>query len=189
VALLDDDIKVTVSGSVPTTLMRLANFTSAIEELQPKGNTVIPAGLLWGWRVISPGEPFTEGSPYGDEKWVKAIVLLTDGENDVNGGRNGHNESAYNAFGFAQSGHLGSTSGSDTKSELDAKTATVCNAIKSNNIYVYTIGFQVSDSTTRNLLRNCATKADMSYNSPTNAQLADIFRDIAIGLGELRITK
>jgi hypothetical protein len=54
---------------------------------------------------------------------------------------------------------------------------------------VYTIGFQVSDSTTRNLLRNCATKADMSYNSPTNAQLADIFRDIAIGLGELRITK
>jgi len=36
---------------------------SSIENLQPKGNTVIPAGLLWGWRVLSPGEPFTEGSP------------------------------------------------------------------------------------------------------------------------------
>ena len=37
---------------------------------------------LWGWRVISPGAPFTEGSAYNDDKFVKAIILLTDGENN-----------------------------------------------------------------------------------------------------------
>jgi len=162
---------------------------SAIEELQPKGNTVIPAGLLWGWRVISPGQPFTEGSPYDDEKWVKAIILLTDGENMVSGGGNGHNESAYNAFGFAQSGHLGNTNGSNAEKTLDAKVATVCNAVKGKNILVYTIGFQINDSTTQNMLKSCATKPDMYYNSPSNDQLAAIFQNIAQGLGDLRIAQ
>ena len=166
---------------------------SAIEELQPKGYTVIPAGLLWGWRAISPTVPFTEGAAYNDEKWVKAIVLLTDGQNEVNGGSNGHNESVYNAFGYAaccgSSGHLGSANGSQAESTLNSKTATVCSAIKAKGILLYTIGFQLSSSTTQNLLKNCATKPDMYYNSPSNEQLAGVFQDIAQGLSELRIAQ
>ena len=167
---------------------------SAIEELQPKGYTVIPAGLLWGWRAISPTEPFTEGKPYDDEKWVKAIVLLTDGENEVRGGSNGsNNNSIYNAFGYAKNGHLGNTSGSNANATLDAKTLDVCEAIKEagtadKRIQLYTIGFQVSTAS-QNLLKACATKTDMFYNSPSNEQLAGIFQDIAQGLGELRIAQ
>jgi hypothetical protein len=71
---------------------------SAIEQLQPKGNTVIPAGELWGWRVLSPGEPHSEGSAYDDEKWVKAVVLVTDGENYVSGRNGNHNGSSYNVW-------------------------------------------------------------------------------------------
>lgn len=93
------------------------------------------------------------------------------------------------AFGFAQSGHLGNTNGSNAEATLDRKTATVCNAIKGKKILLYTIGFRITDSTTQNLLRNCATKTDMYYNSPSNDQLAAIFQDIAQGLGELRIAK
>jgi len=162
---------------------------SAIEDLQPSGSTVIPAGLLWGWRVLSPTEPFTEGAAYDDEKWIKAIVLLTDGENSVNGGSNGHNKSVYNAFGYAAAGHLGSTNGTNAEATLDSKTAAVCSAIKAKGIQIYTIGFQITDSTTKNLLKNCATKTDMYYNSPSNDQLAGIFQDIAQGLGELRIAQ
>lgn len=169
---------------------------SAIEKLQPKGYTVIPAGLLWGWRAISPGEPFTEGKPYDDEKWIKAIVLLTDGDNDVNAGNNGHDKSNYNAFGYAKNGHLGSTNGSNAEATLDSKTLTVCSAIKSasgnaggeEEILLYTIGFQVS-SAAQNLLKSCASKTDMFYNSPSNDQLVGIFQDIAQGLGELRIAQ
>jgi hypothetical protein len=162
---------------------------SAIETLKPNGNTVIPAGLLWGWRVLSPSEPFTEGKPYDAEKWVKAIVLLTDGENFVDGGNGNHNGSSYNAFGYAQEGHLGSTSGSNAESTLNTKLGTVCSGVKAQNILIFTIGFQITDTTTQNLLKNCATKPDMYYNSPSNSQLSSIFQDIAQGLGELRIAQ
>ncbi|ODA66383.1 von Willebrand factor type A domain protein [Methyloligella halotolerans] len=163
---------------------------NAINALNPDGSTVIPAGLLWGWRAISDNAPFTEGAPYDDETWVKAIVLLTDGENSVNGGsnRNGHNHSNYNAFGYAAEGHLGNTSGSNADSTLDQKTLTVCSNIKDKKIRLYTIGFQVSGNV-QTLLRNCATEPDMAYNSPSNSQLAGIFQDIAQGLGELRIAR
>lgn len=184
----------------PSPVMAMTNVQStvvnAINALSANGYTVIPAGLLWGWRLISPGAPFTEGAAYDDEKWVKAVVLLTDGDNDVNAGNNGHNESNYNAFGYAKSGHLGSTNGSNAESTLDSMTLTVCSAIKNvsgnaggeEEVLLYTIGFQVS-SAAQNLLKSCATKPDMFYNSPTNDQLAGIFQDIAQGLSELRIAQ
>lgn len=162
-------------------------MTAAIDALQPSGNTVIPAGLLWGWRVLSPAEPFTEGKGRDDEERVRAIVLLTDGENSVSGGGNGKNKSVYNAFGYARNGHLGRTNGSEAESELNDKTATVCSRVKAEGILIYTIGFKVDDSTTQNMLKNCATRPDMYYNSPSNSELAAIFSDIAQGLSELRI--
>jgi Flp pilus assembly protein TadG len=166
-----------------------STIVSGIDALVANGYTVIPAGLLWGWRVISPGDPFTEGAPYDDEKWVKAMVLLTDGQNDVNAGSNGFNESVYNAFGYAKNGHLGNTNGSNAETTLNNKVSTVCNSIKARGIRLYTIGFQVSGSTITNLLRNCATEPDMYYNSPSNQQLEVVFADIAQGLSELRIAQ
>ncbi len=100
-----------------------STVNDAIDALEAKGSTVIPAGLLWGWRLISPTAPFTEGAAYDDEKWVKAIVLLTDGENDVNQASNGIDKSSYNAFGYAKNGHLGNTSGSNANSTLDNKNS------------------------------------------------------------------
>ncbi len=47
--------------------------------------TITAAGMTWGWRVISPGEPFSinqQGLPiaaYDDVDWEKAIIVLTDG--------------------------------------------------------------------------------------------------------------
>jgi hypothetical protein len=180
----------------PAAITELTNnqstINSAIDALQAKGNTVIPAGLLWGWRVISPTPPFSEGAAYDDEKWQKAIVLLTDGENDVGGGSNGFDKSSYNAFGYAKNGHLGSTSGSNAESTLDSKTLTVCNAIKqvspSNPIQLYTIGLGVT-SASQSVLQSCATEPDMYYNSPTGDQLVSIFQAIAQGLSELRIAQ
>ena len=167
---------------------KLGPVVSAIETLQPSGNTVIPAGLLWGWRVLSPNAPFTEGEAYDENERIKALVLLTDGENSVSGGGNGKNKSVYNAFGYARNGHLGNKNGYGAEDELDSKTLTVCNNIKAKGIKLYTIGFQVNWHT-QDLLRNCASEDDMFYNSPSNEQLASIFQDIAQGLGELRIAQ
>jgi Flp pilus assembly protein TadG len=165
-----------------------ATIDAAIDALTPKGSTVIPTGLLWGWRVISPTAPFTEGAAYNDDKFVKAIILLTDGENDVNQGTNTVGKSSYGAFGYAKNGHLGNVNGSNANATLDAKTLTVCNAIKAKDIRLYTIGFQVT-AASQALLQSCATNPDMFYNSPTNSQLAAIFQDIAQGLSELRLAQ
>ena len=67
--------------------------------------TFIPAGLMWGWHVLSPGFPITQGTKPGDtyyDKTVKAIVLLSDGDNDVHAERNGnHNNSrGYSAWSY-----------------------------------------------------------------------------------------
>ena len=51
------------------------------------------------WIVLSPEVPFTEGVEYDDEDTVKAIVLLTDGENWL-GNLNNHNKAYYNAYGW-----------------------------------------------------------------------------------------
>ena len=60
-----------------------AAITSRINAMIADGNTVIPEGLAWGWRLISSGERFTEGAPYGQKDVIKVIILLTDGANDV----------------------------------------------------------------------------------------------------------
>lgn len=162
---------------------------SAIASMSAAGSTVIPAGLSWGWRVISPTVPFTEGVAYDDEDTIKAIVLLTDGRNDVGGGLGNHNHSYYNAYGFAQSGHLGASDGGQAEQVLNAKTMALCAAIKDTETRLYTITFQLADGPIKDLMRDCATTPAMYYDSPSNSQLEGVFQDIAKGLNELRLSK
>ncbi len=177
------------TASVTPMTNERATVAAAIDQMVATGNTVIPVGLAWGWRLVSPDEPFSEGVAYDDEDTIKAIVLLTDGQNMVSGGMGTHNRSQYSAYGFAQSGHLGATNGSDAEDVLDDKTAALCTNIKAQEIRLYTITFQVSSSSTQDLMRACATDPEMYYNSPSNEELDSIFQDIAKGLADLRISK
>lgn len=54
---------------------------AAIAAMQWSGNTNVPEGLAWGWRVVSHGEPFTEGRPDNERGNYKVVIVLTDGEN------------------------------------------------------------------------------------------------------------
>lgn len=191
---------------VPQPIQPLTNvksvITTAIEGMRPEGSTVIPAGLGWGWRVISPTLPYAEGVPYTEQRVAKAIILLTDGRNQVEADL-GHNNSFYSAYGYAAEGHLGSTSGSQTRQVLDTKTTALCNAIKANkddiaddqDIYIYAITFDVDDEDTRTLMSSCATPpADCPgeqcyFDSPTGADLETAFESIALGLNKLRLAK
>ncbi|GBE44812.1 hypothetical protein BMS3Bbin10_02917 [bacterium BMS3Bbin10] len=172
----------------PMTNVR-ASVATAIDQMVATGYTVIPAGLAWGWRLISPEAPFSEGVAYDDEDTIKAIVLLTDGQNMVSGGMGTHNRSQYSAYGFAQAGRLGATNGSQAEQVLNDKTAALCTNIKAKEIRLYTITFQVSSGSTQDLMRDCATDPSMYYNSPSNGELESIFQDIAKGLSDLRISK
>ena len=159
-----------------------------IDAMNASGLTHIPVGLAWGWRVISPGEPFTQGKVYDDPEVNKAIVLLTDGQN-VLGTRNNHNRSYYTAYGYLSEGRLGTTSKSAAQAMLDPRTLEVCENIKAEGIRLYTITFQVSSDSTRDLMEECATSPALYFNSPSNEELQTVFQAIARDLSNLRLSR
>jgi Flp pilus assembly protein TadG len=184
------------SAIVPLTDSR-AVIEAGIDAMTARGNTVLPEGLAWGWRVMSPTLPFTEGAAYNDKKWRKVVVFMTDGENDVSAGANSLNGSYYTSYGYVTTtlakNRFGTTSASLAESNLDAKLLTVCTGIKAKaemrpnpkdvtqmlpSIELYTIGFQ-SPTASANLLKSCATSPDHYYvNAADGTALKDTFRAI-----------
>jgi Flp pilus assembly protein TadG len=183
------------SSIVPLTYNR-SRVESGINAMTARGPTVIPEGLAWGWRVLSPTEPFTKVeagpsqpagtiSPYNDARWQKILVLMTDGENDVlsSGNEvNSLNGTWYSAYGRGKeaiaNNRFGTTSSSAANGALNTAMLTLCSNIKAQNITIYTVAFRVSSSTILNNLKNCATsEAHYSY-AADGVALAQIFNHI-----------
>lgn len=147
------------------------------------GGTNQAEGLAWGWRVLSPTAPFTEGAPYGDDV-RKVIVLMSDGEN-TNVGSDpvvASDYSAYNFLGlwrdYASGSLLNQTIGGILQGVLPAqfrrninssssyvtyvnnREAQLCTNIKNSDIEIYTVIFRETDVATENLMRNCASDAN-----------------------------
>ncbi len=182
-------------------------ITEAIAAMEPRGSTVIPEGLAWAWRVISPGLPYDQGAPYTDKSVTKVVILLSDGRNQVERGAPYY--SFYSAYGFASRGHLGPTDGSQSRQVLNAKTAALCNNIKADkdgdpttdDVYIYTIALEIDsgnaahDAETRSMLQACATPAarcpgqQCFYDTPSSNDLDQVFSRIAIGLAGLRVAR
>lgn len=170
-------------------------ITSRINAMVADGSTVIPEGLAWGWRLISPGAPFTEGAAYTDPDTVKAIILLTDGENNVRG--NGQFGSNFTAYGYEDIPATNNQLGNNANNTLDSKTTQLCNNIKADkdgdpnhpDILLYTIIFDVNSNSIKTLMRNCATDPGKFFNSPSAQDLQIAFQSIAVGLNELRLAQ
>ncbi|MBR9824468.1 MAG: VWA domain-containing protein [Alphaproteobacteria bacterium] len=163
---------------------------TALGRMNASGTTNIPQGVGWGIRVISPEEPFTEGTSWDDREVIKAMVILTDGEN-VMSGRSTYLRSDYGAYGFSRHNRLGtrSSSSSTLGDRLDGRLAAACDEAKSLGIRVYTITFQVWDSGTRDLMEACASNPTLYFNSPSAAALEDAFEMIAGDLTNLRLSR
>jgi Flp pilus assembly protein TadG len=184
------------SSIVPLTPSR-ATIEAGIDAMTARGNTVLPEGLAWGWRVMSPTMPYTEGAAYNNKQWRKVVVFMTDGENDVSAGTNTLNGSVYTSYGYVTAplakNRFGTTSSSAATAALDTKLLTVCSGIKSKaemrpnpknqsqnipSVELYTIGFQAPVASSI-LLKACATDVDHYYVNAANGQeLKDAFRAI-----------
>jgi len=179
-----------------------ATIGSAIDAMAAGGDLVISEGLAWGWRVLSPGAPFIEGASYTDSTTVKILVLLTDGANSVTA-TNNLNKSEYSAYGYAASGWLGATDGSQMRQVLDAKTAALCTNIKGDKnlvaadhyIYVYAISYNVTDSAAQTLLQHCATPrtdclgGQCYFDSSSVSSLQDVFSSVALEINQVRLAR
>jgi Flp pilus assembly protein TadG len=183
-----------------------------IDAMVSRGNTQTHMGLIWGLRVVSPEEPFTEGVDWGDEEWNKVIIVLTDGVNTLStnssycysstttrpgpGWESGGPYSRYSGQGYVVDDNtmdlpLASnyTMYTNARNNLNTLTGEICENIKDKDILLYTITFQLSNSTTQALFRNCATDEDKFFNSPDNSELQSTFRSIGAELSNLRVSK
>ena len=130
---------------------------SQIQNMVPYGNTHIALGLETAWHLLTPEAPFTQAVMPNDET-LKAIVLLTDGQQTSPG------------YG---SGNIWSVS------QAEANTTALCTAMKNAGIRMITVSFDLNDTPTENRLRNCASTDDNGnkyyFDTDTNEELADAF--------------
>ncbi len=134
-----------------------------IASMRASGATYIPIGLAWGWRVLSPGQPFTEGKPYGDKEWMKYLVLMTDGAN---------------TFNWQQTG-----------ASANSRMTRLCTNIKAAGIRIYTIAFALHSNSIKSLLRGCASSPANFYNASNNSALRSAFSSIAGDINKLRLVE
>jgi Flp pilus assembly protein TadG len=179
----------TTTAVTPLTTTK-STVTTAINAQQANGYTNITAGLMWGWRLLSPGTPFTDGRAYTDTENQKIIVLMTDGANTYLSKSN-FLKSLYSAWGYIAENHLGTTSPSedDVVEKMESRMALACTNAKLAGIKIYTVAFTITDQTTLDLLTNCASDPSMAYQSSDNAALLSAFNAIGDSISQLRIAE
>lgn len=166
---------------------------ASIDNYVAAGSTAGQIGVAWGWYMLSPNFSYlfpeaSQPAPYDDEETTKVAVIMTDGE---------FNTPYCNGV-IAADATSGSGGSSDhincnaTNGDPYEQAEDMCDAMKAepNNIVVYTIGFDISDSQdVTDLLTNCASGPDYVYFAATGDELKDIYRNIGSEITKLHIGK
>jgi hypothetical protein len=158
-----------------------AKLLSSIEKLELGGGTAGHVGTAWAYYMLSPKwAPIvpTESAAanYGDPKTKKIAILMTDGEYNF----------TYDADGVPTNDSGGNANGATSA----AQAISVCQQMKQNGITVYTIGFDLGGNQTAvNTLKTCATDPAKFYNAVDGSQLKTAFRDIALKVSELYLSR
>ena len=169
-----------------TTLHNLANSLTAAN------STAGHLGLAWGWYMISPNFGYlwpaaSQPAAYGRSNLVKAVILMTDGEFNIQYYNGVLSKDSINGT-ASQKINQNSINGSSQD-----QAVALCNAIKApaNNTILYTVGFDLNgDTNAINLLQNCATSpADFFQASAGTNDLTTDFTAIAQNLNTLRLSK
>ena len=183
------------AGCQTAAVQRLTTSTSTVKaklnQMIAAGDTEIPLGLMWGWHVLSPNLPFADGVAYGTPNTIKIIVLVTDGQNTYGTGLNGNNNSAYTAIGYNWQNRWTNASNpySDPVSYLNDRLTQVCNNMKAQNIIIYTVPVEVTDTGIKTLLQNCASSSANYIDATSSSQLAAAFTNIAGSISAIRIAQ
>jgi Flp pilus assembly protein TadG len=158
--------------SAPLTRLSTDRTTqdSAIDALSASGETYLPAGLMWGWRTISPNGPFGDSTATsGADKPRRILVVMTDGEN------------TRSQYGQGHDGADGAAA--------DTLTAELCREIKREDIEIYAVAYEVTNPSTLNKLKSCASSEATFFDASDEARLTQAFETIARSLSLVRLTR
>lgn len=175
------------------------HLKAQIDAMMAGGSTAGHLGVAFGWYTLSPNwasvwpATSTPGSysdtktlnNYGQPKLRKIAILMTDGE---------YNSSYCNGV-ISQNSSYGSGSAVDhincnaPNGGSVNQAIALCNKMKSANVEMFSIGFDVVDDVkARDLLAQCATSTSHAYLASNEAGLKAAFRDIALKVSILRLT-
>jgi Flp pilus assembly protein TadG len=149
-----------------------AKLTNMIDDLSASGWTYIPSGTMWAWSLLSPQEPFTEAVAYEalkDLNGTKALLIMTDGDNTRAPDYPTHN--------------------STSKVLANDLTRELCSNIKAEKITVYTVAFEVTDTTIKDILRDCATNPSLYFDAKNSKTLTAAFASIAASLRNISLSR
>jgi Putative Flp pilus-assembly TadE/G-like len=149
-----------------------STLDSQIDAMVATGETYIPAGVLWGWNMLDSQEPVMgakTAAQMATLKGVKAMVLMTDGDNTLSATYPTHN-------------------GSDAAA-ADAKTAQLCTNMKADGISIFTVGFKVHKPSSLAMLSACASNSSQALTADDNVALTAAFDQIGASLAQIRVAK
>jgi len=150
-----------------------------LDSMSVRGDTYIPAGLTWAYRLLTPEAPFTQTGLFkGDlnKGTFKSIVLMSDGANSRSPRYRNNSSIGKDHFGKDQD-------------KADEYTAEACTEIKSKGIEIYTIAFEVTDDDTIDMLEECATSNDHAYVATDADKLKKTFKVIASEFKTVRLKR
>ncbi len=138
-----------------------ASVMSQLASMVPHEGTNISAGISFGWHLISPNAPFTEGVAYNNTS--KTIILLSDGEQTVS------------SFGPGDSYNVNNG---------ESNLVDMCTAIKAQGVRLITVAFGSGiGGATLDRLQNCASTSYFFYNPTDGDALLHAFKDIGYRVG------
>jgi Flp pilus assembly protein TadG len=151
--------------------------------------TNVSEGLAWGYRVLSPGAPFTQGDAFKAPDTSKVVVVFTDGENNVFGAsKEAINKSDYGAYSYLDTGRMGALDRAGALKKVNTATQTVCTNLKAQDVIIYTVVLGADTQANRDLYSTCATGPAYYFPTKNIAELKAAFQTIANSISPLLIT-
>lgn len=159
-----------------------------IAALQTGGNTAGQIGIAWAWYMLSPDfanvwDNEVENKPlsYDAPELAKVAILMTDGE---------FNTQTCNGVFSAGDCTADNPSEWPGPSPSFRQARKICEAMKAQGIIIYTVGLQIDTSQySDDFLTACATNPQHAFLADNTAELENAFKDIAISISRLRISK
>ena len=182
-----------------------------IDDMIAEGGTNIHEGAVWGFRALSPTEPFAQGAAY-DEATSKVLILMTDGENTAyNLASDGYcgwtlanftGNCYFSAYGWPRNHSAGvprmgpaGTANSELVRQMNERTRQTCENAKAAGITIYTIGLatanvnQSTQAEVEDMLTDCASSSANAHFPSSPTELKGVFEDIANDLAALRLAQ
>ena len=157
------------------------SLLNLVRRLDAGGNTGLDVATAWGARALDPswrgrlGGSFSDRpAAYDDEDTIKVLVVMTDGAAtaQIRRERKGNKWRDVELY-----------SAGDARDNMGE----ACDAAEGRGVHIYTIAFQLSGSTNRNLMQNCASRPQ-NYYPVEDMDIRAAFSAIAADINQLRIT-